>query len=242
MIRSVMQRVTKPRRENKTKPGAHAPPLRAVYRDLYRAWGPQQWWPARTRFEVIVGAILTQNTAWSNVEKAIRRLRAARALNPETLHRARLEQVAEWIRPAGYFNVKARRLRAFTDLLYGRFAGKLNRLFALDTAALRAALLSVNGIGPETADSILLYAAQRPRFVIDAYTRRVLVRHGWIGPEAGYDEMAALFMRTVPEDTALYNEYHALLVRLGKYYCKPVPQCAACPLRARLPASGPRPL
>ena len=206
-------------------------PLQAVYSDLYRAWGPQHWWPGRTRFEVIVGAILTQNTAWANVEKAIRNLRVARALTPRALHEAELDTLAEWIRPAGYFNVKARRLRAFTDLLVDRFDGKLNRLFALETSLLRTTLLSVNGIGPETADSILLYAGQRPRFVIDAYTRRVLERHGWAAADATYDEVAALFMQALPRDVALYNEFHALFVRLGKDHCKPRPQCAACPLR-----------
>ena len=217
-------------KENKAKP-----PLAAVYDELWRAWGPQHWWPGRTRFEVIVGAILTQNTAWSNVEQAIRRLRRARACSPRPLHEASLAQLADWIRPAGYFNVKARRLRAFTTMLFDDFDGSLNRLFALDTPALRAQLLAVNGIGSETADSILLYAAQRPQFVVDAYTRRVLERHHWISPQATYDQIAALFMALLPSDTRVYNEYHALIVRLGKDHCKTKPQCAACPLRHRLP-------
>ncbi len=216
-----------------------APPLVQVYHELYRAWGPQHWWPGRTRFEIIVGAILTQNTAWTNVEKAIRRLRKEGALNPDTLHRAPLRTLANWIRPAGYFNVKARRLRAFTDLLFERFDGKLNRLFALDTPALRDVLLGVNGIGPETADSILLYAANRPQFVIDAYTKRVLVRHGWISPSATYDDMARLFMDLLPGNVDIFNEYHALFVRLGKYHCKPKPRCDVCPLKHRLPPGGP---
>lgn len=227
---------------HKNKAKTARPPLRAIYRDLYRAWGPQHWWPGRTRFEIIVGAILTQNTAWTNVEQAIRRLRDAGALEPTVLHRVDLRTLADWIRPAGYFNVKARRLRAFTDLLFDQFDGKLRRLFALDTARLREVLLSVNGIGPETADSILLYAGKRPRFVIDAYTRRVLVRHGWIGRRAGYEEMADLFMCALPEDVQLYNEFHALFVRLGKYHCKARPQCETCPLRNLLPRSGPRAL
>ncbi len=233
-------------RKNKTKPrpridGAPPPPppFRAVYDDLYRAWGPQHWWPGRTRFEIIVGAILTQNTAWTNVEKAIRRLRIERALNPKSLHRADLRTLAEWIRPAGYYNVKAKRLRAFTGMLFGRFDGKLSRLFALDTPTLRDTLLSVNGIGPETADSIILYAAHRPRFVIDTYTRRVLVRHGWIDRRAGYDDIAEQFMRAIPEDTSLYNEFHALIVRLGKEHCRARPHCEACPLKAYLPKGGP---
>jgi endonuclease III related protein len=217
------------------------PPLQAVYEELYAAWGPQQWWPGRTRFEVIVGAILTQNTAWTNVEKAITRLRGARLLTPAALHDADVEAVAEWIRPAGYFRVKARRLRAFTTMLFEQFNGQLNRLFALDSARLRQVLLAVNGIGPETADSILLYAAGRRQFVVDAYTRRLLSRHGWLDAAAGYDEAAQLFTDAVLPDIDLYNEYHALIVRLGKTFCRPVPRCATCPLRHRLPSSGPLP-
>ncbi len=213
-------------------------PLANVYTELWRTWGPQHWWPGRTRFEVIVGAILTQNTAWSNVEKAIRCLRAARALTPRRLHAAPVDQVAEWIRPAGYFNVKARRLRAFTTLLHTQFNGQLTRLFALDTPSLRRVLLSVNGIGPETADSILLYAAKRPVFVVDAYTRRILARHGWIAPDADYDAIAQLFTSRLPADVALYNEYHALLVQLGKTYCRPKPDCAHCPLRHHTPINN----
>ncbi len=221
--------------KHKHKTKRQTPPLPAVYKTLYRAWGPQHWWPGRTRFEIIVGAILTQNTAWTNVEKAIRRLRQAHALNPKTMHGADLRTLAEWIRPAGYYNTKARRLRAFTELLFARFDGKLNRLFALDTAALREALLAVNGIGPETADSIMLYAAHRPQFVVDAYTRRVLARHQWMDPRADYNAIAALFMDALPQDVQLYNEFHALIVRLGKQYCKTRPQCEACPLRSYLP-------
>ncbi len=210
-------------------------PLRSVYDELFKTWGPQHWWPGRTPFEVAVGAILTQHTSWTNVEKAIQRLRAARALTPRAMHHAELADLAEWIRPAGYYNVKARRLRAFTTFLFSKFGGRLNRLFALDTSALRGALLSVKGIGPETADSIILYAAHRPVFVIDAYTRRMLDRHGWLDASASYDEAARLFTAALPADTSLYNEYHALIVRLGKTYCGTKPRCEACPLRHRLP-------
>lgn len=202
-----------------------------VYRTLYRRLGPQHWWPGRTRLEVAVGAILTQNTAWSNVEKAIRRLRAAGALDLRRLHTADLDTLADWIRPAGYFRVKARRLRSFTDMVYRRFGGRLGRLFALPTDEMRRVLLEVNGIGPETADSIVLYAARRPVFVVDAYTRRVLERHGWMRPAASYDEIAALFTRRVPRRESLYNEYHALIVALGKTWCRPKPHCGDCPLR-----------
>ncbi|OQA29369.1 MAG: Endonuclease III [Verrucomicrobia bacterium ADurb.Bin345] len=213
-----------------------AAPLYRVYRDLHRHFGPQHWWPGRTRLEIIVGAILTQNTAWSNVERAIRNLRKARALNLESLHRVPLETLAEWIRPAGYFRVKARRIRSFTTLACEQFGGDLRRLFALETAPLREILLAVNGIGPETADSILLYAAERPVFVVDAYTRRFLLRHRWIGARATYDEMAGLFTAQLSRDVALYNEYHALIVALGKNRCKARPRCEGCPLESLLPA------
>jgi endonuclease III related protein len=207
----------------------------AVYRALLAKWGPQHWWPGRTRLEIAVGAILTQNTAWTNVEKAIRRLRRARALNLRALHGASLEQLADWIRPAGYFRVKARRLRAFTTLVVNEFGGDLRRLFALDTATLRRKLLSVNGIGPETADSILLYAAGRPVFVVDAYTRRFMSRHGWLPAKIEYDEVARIMAGGVPRSVRLYNEFHALIVALGKDLCRPRPRCEECPLRRWLP-------
>ena len=181
--------------------------------------------------EMCLGAILTQNTAWMNVEHAIRNLRKAHALKLETLHTASLPQLAAWIRPAGYFNVKARRLRAFTTLVAEQFDGKLEKLLALPLAGLRATLLAVNGIGPETADCMVLYSARQPVFVVDAYTRRFLHRHGWAGPRATYDEIAALFTSRLPHDEQLFNEYHALIVALGKNYCRTRPECAKCPLR-----------
>jgi len=210
--------------------------LRLVYRALFRHFGPQHWWPGRTRLEMCVGAILTQNTAWINVKHAIRNLRKARALNLAALHAVPLAQLAAWIRPAGYFNVKARRLRAFTTLVAERFGGKLEKLLALPTVQLRATLLEVKGIGPETADSIVLYAAERPVFVVDAYTRRFLQRHDWIGAKAPYDEIAALFAARLPCAVALFNEYHALIVALGKLFCRPRPLCKKCPLRRWLKA------
>jgi len=215
--------------------------LREYYEALYKAFGPQSWWPARTRFEVIVGAILTQNTAWSNVEKAIRRLKKARTLTPERLVALKTEKLAELIRPSGYFNIKAKRLGNFLEFLYGEFGGSLNRLFkVMDGQELRRAILSVNGIGPETADSILLYAGGRAEFVVDAYTKRIFSRHGLIEADAGYDEVKALFMDNLPREAMLFNEYHALLVRLGKNYCRPRnPLCEACPLK---PFLGLRPI
>ena len=208
-----------------------APPLNAVFRVLLKHFGPQHWWPGRTRLEVCVGAILTQNTAWTNVEHAIRNLRRAHVLNLPALHAAPLPQLAAWIRPAGYFNVKARRLRAFTTLVTERFGGRLEKLLALPAAQLRAALLAVNGIGPETADSIVLYAARRPVFVVDAYTRRFLHRHRWISATATYDEIATMFTTRLPRDEKLFNEFHALIVALGKNYCRTRPLCDKCPLR-----------
>lgn len=212
-----------------------APPLRAIYDALLAHFGPQRWWPARTRFEMMVGAILTQNTAWTNVEKAIARLRAARALDPRRMHSAPLPQLAKWIRPAGYFNIKARRLRAFVEWLMRTHGGSVDRMFRTEPARLRAELLAINGIGPETADSMLLYAGGHPVFVVDAYTRRVLIRHGWLAEGASYDTVAAVFMEGLPRDAALYNEYHALIVALGKSFCRPTPRCEFCPLRTWLP-------
>ncbi len=228
----------------KPTPPVSEPPLRAIYRALAAHFGPQRWWPARTRFEMMVGAILTQNTAWTNVERAIARLRRARALEPRRLHAAPLPELAEWIRPAGYFNVKARRLRAFTGWLIEAHGGSVNRLFRTPPDRLRADLLAINGIGPETADSMLLYAGGHPVFVVDAYTRRFLIRHGWLREGASYDETAEVFTRRLPRDAALFNEFHALIVALGKQYCRATPRCDACPLRrwprARLdPPEGP---
>ena len=214
------------------------PPLEKVYDRLYRAWGPQGWWPGRTRLEIAVGAILTQNTAWSNVEKAIASLRKAKALNLKRIHEAKPETLAGWIRPAGYFRVKARRLQSFTSMVFDRYEGSLDRLFRLETDSLRSELLAVNGIGKETADSILLYAGRRPVFVVDAYTYRFMRRHGWIHGKETYDEIASIFVRALPRDVQLYNEYHALIVALGKDLCKTVPRCEACPLRGLLPPGG----
>lgn len=189
----------------------------ALYRRLFAACGPQGWWPGRTRAEIIIGTILTQNTAWTNVEKAIRGLRRNRALNFAVLHRTPQAQIAEWIRPAGYFNQKAGYLKAFAHRLHDGYGGSLARLFRLETPELRRELLSVKGIGPETADSILLYAAGRPVFVVDAYTRRFLAAHGYEKESrASYDQIAALFTSRLPADVRLFNEYHALIVRWGK--------------------------
>ncbi len=196
--------------------------LSELYNRLFALYGPQGWWPGRTRTEMIIGAILTQNTAWTNVEKAISNLRRNNALDFQTLEITPLAQLAEWIRPAGYFNQKAGYLKAFAQMLHRDFSGSLNRLFKPDTPELRKKLLAVKGIGPETADSILLYAAGRPVFVVDAYTRRFLAAHGYKKEaEAPYDEIAALFTSQLPADVQLFNEYHALIVRWAKDHPKP---------------------
>ena len=211
------------------------PPLQTAYDRLLARFGPQHWWPARTRLEMMLGAVLTQNTAWTNVEKALANLRRADALSLQALQRVPTAQMAEWIRPAGYFNQKAESLRKMIDRISERFDGSLNRLFALETDPLRAELLSWKGVGPETADCILLYAGRRPVFVADAYTRRVCSRHGWLRDKATYVETARLFTDRLPQDAGLYNEYHALIVRLCKTHCRSIPHCRGCPLECLLP-------
>jgi endonuclease-3 related protein len=212
-----------------------------MYRAMLRELGPQYWWPARTRFEVIVGAILTQNTAWSNVERAIFNLRKARVLHPDRLRRVPKARLARLLRPSGYFNVKAGRLRSFLGWFHLRFGGSLDRMFATPLGRLREELLGVNGIGRETADSILCYAGDLPVFVVDAYTRRILSRHGLSDPGADYEEVRVLFERSLPQKVSVYNECHALLVNVGKNFCRPRnPRCEQCPLEPFLPG-GRRP-
>lgn len=193
--------------------------------------GPQQWWPGETPFEVVIGAILTQNTSWSNVEKAIKNLKAADRLSPNGIYELSTIELAQLIRPSGFFNVKAKRVKTFINWLFSRYEGDLSRMFRQDLQTLRDELLSVKGIGPETADSILLYAGNMPTFVVDAYTHRIFSRHGFISEESTYDEMKAFFEENLPEDVRLFNEYHALLVQIGKRYCKPKKACEPCPLK-----------
>lgn len=201
------------------------------YNSLFKSFGPQGWWPGDTRFEIIIGAILTQNTAWTNVEKAIKNLKAKGLLTPEKMHRIEHTELAGLIRPAGYFNIKAKRLKHFINHLFDNYNGSLERLFRKNAASLRQELLGINGIGPETADSIILYAASYPEFVVDAYTKRVFSRHGFVGEDISYEEMKAVFMDNLPKDLTMFNEYHALIVRLGKDYCKTKkPLCEQCPL------------
>jgi endonuclease-3 related protein len=208
------------------------------YSTLYAHYGAQRWWPASSRFEVIVGAILTQNTNWKNVEKAIRNLKGAKLLNPKAIYSAANNDLAELallIRPAGYFNVKAKRLKNFLDSLFDDFGGSLTKLFNREQDELRRVLLKVNGIGPETADSIILYAAEKPAFVIDAYTHRILRRHGLSTKGASYHELQELFLSSLTPDVQMFNEYHALIVMIGKDFCKTrAPLCKECPLEPYL--------
>lgn len=205
-------------------------PLMVIYRRLYERFGPQHWWPGQTPFEVIVGAILTQNTNWTNVEKAIGNIRDAGALSPQGLHALTVEELAELIRPAGYYNIKARRLANFLDWLFDACGGNLDALANRNPSMLREQLLDIRGIGPETADSILLYAFGMPVFVVDAYTCRILGRHRLLEEPADYESVREMMESLVPRDAALYNEFHALLVRLGKEYCRTRARCPGCPL------------
>ncbi|GBD97058.1 MAG TPA: endonuclease III domain-containing protein [Nitrospirae bacterium] len=204
--------------------------LTDIYNILYKTFGPQHWWPGDTPFEIAVGAILTQNTNWGNVEKAISNIKKDHALNAKTLHGMSHAGLASLIRPAGYFNIKAERLGHFLSFLANHYKGSMKQMKREDADILREHLLSVKGIGPETADSIILYALEKPVFVIDAYTKRVLQRHKLVPEKAGYHELQEIFHKSLPLDVELFNEYHALFVMLGKHYCKPKPRCEGCPL------------
>ncbi|MBI4340043.1 MAG: endonuclease [Chloroflexi bacterium] len=202
-----------------------------IYQRLYGAYGPQRWWPgAEDSWEVIVGAILTQNTAWANVDRALARLKAAQALAPSRIRELPQEELAQLIRSSGYFNTKARKLKAFAQHLGQRYGDDLAALLRQDPVALRRELLSIYGIGQETADDILLYAAGTPSFVIDAYTRRILGRLGIAPKGDAYDAFQAVFHANLPPDASLFNEYHALLDRHAKVACRKLPLCQGCPL------------
>lgn len=236
------------------------PELLKYYRALLARWGPQNWWPAQSRLEVIAGAYLTQNTNWSNVEKAIANLRRARVLSIAGLRRVPITTLEQLVRPSGYFRQKAQKLKRFIAFLDANYSGSLDRMFAQPTEKLRAELLSLNGVGPETADSILLYSGNHPVFVVDAYTRRVFERHGIISAETRYDDIRILvetaLSGAVPGKLAIskagadprhpvsrmsrrsrselaqhYNELHALIVRAGNLYCRSTPKCEGCPLQ-----------
>jgi len=206
-----------------------------IYQRLLARYGPQHWWPGDSPFEVIVGAILTQSAAWGNVEKALANLKGEGVLSPQGLYHLPEDRLAQLIYPSGYYNAKARKLKAFVGHLVEVYQGDLDRLLARDVAALRPELLALHGIGQETADSILLYAGAKPVFVIDAYTRRSAARLGLAPAQVSYAALQALFMESLPPQVPLFNEYHALLVRLGKEVCQKVPRCPVCPLRELCP-------
>ncbi len=213
--------------------------LRQLYERLHKAYGLQHWWPADTPFEVMVGAVLTQNTAWSNVEKAISNLKVHHHLDAEAIATASHQQLAHWLKPSGYFNIKAKRLQNFCRWYLAQ--GGYTALNHLDTLTLRKALLSVNGIGPETADDIVLYAFHRPVFVIDAYTRRLLTRLGLITGEERYEELRAFCekgLSRADDKVNMFNEFHALIVMHAKVACKKKPLCAECALERHCPALG----
>lgn len=218
-------------RHGQTAPESQRPPLDEYYNSLFTAFGPQHWWPGKTQFEVIVGAILTQNTSWKNVEQAIANLRAEGLLSPAAIERVPLGRLESLIRASGYFRQKARKLKAFCTFLRKEYRGSLKRMFETPTVVLRERLLGVFGIGPETADSILLYAGEHPVFVVDAYTKRLLARHGWANASAKYEDIRWMFERQFPGDAERFNEFHALIVNTGKHFCwTQEPLCGKCPL------------
>lgn len=207
-----------------------------MFSAMLDALGPSGWWPAQTPFEMAVGAILTQNTNWQGAARAMANIRDAGKLDPFALHGLPDHELAELLRPAGHFRIKSQRLKNLLALIVGELGGDITALAAcgLDTA--RERLLAVKGVGPETADSILLYGLGLPSFVVDAYTARICSRHALAPEEAGYDELRELFMDALPAEVGLFNEFHALLVRVGNAYCRPrTPKCDACPLERFLP-------
>jgi endonuclease-3 related protein len=204
--------------------------LIAMYERLLRAVGPRHWWPGESPFEVIVGAILTQNTSWGNVEKAISNLREAGMLTPQGIRGADRDELAQIIRPSGFYRLKASRLKRFVDFFHHEFDADLNRMRSQDLGSLREKLLKVDGVGPETADSIILYALGKPIFVVDAYTKRIFFRHSLITEEWRYEKVQDMVMGEMGRNAETYNEFHALLVYVGKHWCRRVPRCDGCPL------------
>jgi len=202
-----------------------------IFRRMFAAFGPQHWWPGESPFEVMVGAVLTQNTNWGNVERAIGRLKQEGILSPRAIYEIPLSLLSSYIQSAGYYNIKAGRLKNLISFFVEEYETDTEKMFAEDMETLRQKLLAIKGIGPETADSILLYAGHKPTFVVDAYTQRVMSRHLLIAEDADYEEIRAFFMDRLPPDAALFNEFHALFVKMGKTYCKKnIPLCQDCPL------------
>ncbi len=206
--------------------------LTEIYQTLLNKFGPQHWWPGETPFEVIIGAILTQQTSWNNVEKAINNLKKKDLIDLKKLHDIENEKLEELIRSSGYYRQKTKKLKTFMNFLWNNYDGKLEKLFDQSIHQLREELLSINGIGKETADSIILYATNKPIFVIDAYTIRMVNRLG-ITQKKDYEKLQELFQKNLPINVQLFNEFHALIVQLGKNYCKKKPKCNECPLKAR---------
>ena len=205
--------------------------LLKIYNSLYDFFGPLNWWPGDTPFEIMVGAVLTQNTSWSNVEKAINNIKKENLLEPWKLYRINRKELAQLIKPSGYYNIKARRLKNFLNLFLNDFEGSAEKMFSGDSGELRKKLLKVNGIGPETADSILLYAGNKLFFVVDAYTKRIFSRHKLISEDASYHQIQEFFSQNLDRDVKLFNEFHAQIVMLGKTICTSRnPNCAKCPI------------
>ncbi len=200
----------------------------AIYNSLFAAFGEQHWWPSDSPLETCIGAILTQNTNWGNVEKAIVNLKKEKLISIKALHEIEEDKLAELIRPSGYFNIKSKRLKSFISFISENYGGSLQRFFAEENV--REILLEVKGIGPETADSILLYAGDIPTFVIDAYTKRIFSRLGLCAEDISYGDLQKLFIKHLPTESQIYNEYHGLIVRLAKEHCRKKPICNGCPL------------
>ncbi len=213
--------------------------LLSFYERMSKHFGPTHWWPGDTPFEIAIGAILTQNTAWSNVERAIENLKRARLLSPKKMLAASTEQLEAALRPSGYFRQKTKRVRVFSRHLTDHYGGSVKRMARRPLEALRPELLALHGIGPETADDILLYACEKPVFVVDAYTRRIFSRHGLVPPDLPYETLRACFEEGLDRDVALFKEYHGLIVWTGKHFCKTKAQCAGCPLEALLEKGRP---
>jgi len=204
--------------------------LMEIYNLLLSSFGPQNWWPAETELEMMVGAVLTQNTSWNNVEKAILNLKEKSLLSIQNLSQIPSSLLAEYIRPSGYYNLKAKRLKNLINCIVNKYNGDITTLFSLDTETIREELLMVKGIGLETADSIVLYGAERPLFVVDTYTHRIVTRHGLVEEEAGYNDLQSFFMDNLSHDVDLFKEFHALIVKTGKDFCRKKPSCSECPL------------
>jgi len=214
--------------------------LHQYYRLMASHFGPTLWWPGDSPFEIAVGAILTQNTAWTNVEQAIANLKRKKLLSPRSILKCRTKELHAALKPSGYFRVKSDRLRSFCAHLVENYGGSMVRMAKRPLPELRVELLTVHGIGPETADDILLYACENPVFVVDAYTRRIFSRHGLVDPTIGYESLRAFFETRLEADVALFKDYHGLIVWTGKDFCRKNPKCETCPLASTLPKEGPR--